>query len=403
MASTPESTNRFAFLDALRGLAAISIVGYHILRYEPDPKSAAAILPMPVEIWWRYGWVGVQLLLVISGFVIAYSFRDGGVTWRSVGNFLVRRVVRLSPPYLVTLLFVLGLHWFATTTVGWFPSPLDEAPTTGQILSHLVYAQDIAGYPTLSAGLWTVCIEMQFYLLFAAALIAISWLRPSAADGRATSSAGMMAGLLAPLAMFSLFFWCEQTQLEQWVIYFFGLFFLGLMTWWTLDGRVPRGWYWMTVSVFVARLMWQWKPEVMLGLAASLMIYLVGRSGHLHDWLNVRWLQYLGRVSYSLYLIHYAVAHVVTRVGWSLCGGSPSPGLAALWLMLAMAASLSAAHLLYVWVEAPSARLAAHLKLRSPAASFQPPMEVTTPPSSLLCEKTSLGASELRPAPTAST
>ncbi|MEK6262379.1 MAG: acyltransferase family protein, partial [Planctomycetota bacterium] len=95
--------SRFAFLDALRGLAAISIVGFHLYRYEPAPENSQWFLPFLIEQWLIWGWIGVQFLLVISGFVIAYSFRDGLVTGGSVANFLVRRVVRLSPPYLVTL------------------------------------------------------------------------------------------------------------------------------------------------------------------------------------------------------------------------------------------------------------------------------------------------------------
>jgi peptidoglycan/LPS O-acetylase OafA/YrhL len=84
-----------------------------------------------------------------------------------------------------------------------------------------------------------------------------------------------------------------------------------------------------------------------------------------------RSLQYLGRISYSLYLIHYAVNHVVTYVGWSLLGGSPSPPLAATCLAMAMASSLIAAHFLYVWVEAPSTRWAARLKSATPGIDNQ--------------------------------
>lgn len=358
-ASSP--TSRFAFLDALRGLAAISIVGFHLYRYEPSPENSQWFIPFFIEQWLFNGWIGVQFLLVISGFVIAYSFRDGRVTVGSVANFLVRRVVRLSPPYLVTLLLILLLHGIAVL-LGWFPSPLDEPPSWGRVASHLIYAQDLLGYPNLSAGLWTVCIEVQFYLLFGVGLLVALKVWPVVTDGQSAASPRVLAGLFAPLAVMSLFDWYNQPALEPYVLYFFGLFFLGMMTWWTLDARLPHGWYWTTVGVFVVRLLWQWKPEVMLGLIASLAVFTAGRSGHLHDWLNYRWLQYLGKISYSLYLIHYAVNHVVTHVGWALLGGSPSPPLAAAFLALAMASSIVAAHVLYVCVEAPSARWAARLK-----------------------------------------
>ena len=160
----------------------------------------------------------------------------------------------------------------------------------------------------------------------------------------------------------SLFDWCNQEALEPYVIYFFHHFFLGMVTWWAVDGRIPRGWYWATVLVWLARLLWVWKPEVVCGLTASLAIFAAGSSGHLHDWLNFRWLQYLGKISYSLYLIHYAVSHVVMYLGWTLLGGTPSPPQAVACLALALASSIAAAHVLYVCVEVPSTRWAARLK-----------------------------------------
>ena len=353
--------SRFKFLDALRGLAAMSVASFHLYRYEPSPASSQWFVPFLLEQCLLNGWIGVQFLLVISGFVIAYSFRDGQVTGGSVANFLVRRLVRLSPPYLVTLLLILLLHVMAVS-LGWFPSPLDEPPSWGRVASHLIYAQDLLGFPNLSAGLWTVCIEVQFYVLFGVGLLAALKVWPVVTNGQAAASPRVLASLFAPLAVMSLFDWCNQPALDPYVIYFFGLFYLGMVTWWALDGRIPLGWYWTTVGVFVARLLWQWKPEVMIGLIASLAIFTAGRTGHLHDWLNYRWLQYLGKISYSLYLVHYAVAHVVTHVGWALLGGSPSPPLAAALLAVAMASSIVAAHFLYVWVEAPSAQWAARLK-----------------------------------------
>lgn len=361
MPTVSRQVSRFAFLDALRGMAAISIVGFHLYQYEPSPENSQWFMPFLIEQCLIWGWIGVQFLLVISGFVIAYSFRDGRVTSGSVANFLIRRVVRLSPPYLVTLLLILLLHGIAVS-LGWFPSPLDEPPSWRRVASHLIYAQDLLGFSNLSAGLWTVCIEIQFYVLFGVGLLVAQRVWPVVTNGQAAASPRVLVSLFSPLAVMSLFVWCNQPALEHYVFYFFGLFFMGMVTWWVLDGRIPHGWYWATVGFFVARLLWQWKSEVMIGLIASLTIFSVGRSGHLHDWLNFRWLQYLGKISYSLYLIHYAVSHVVTQVGWALLNGSPSPPLAAACLAIAMASSIVAAHFLYVWVEAPSMRWAARLK-----------------------------------------
>ena len=372
--ATKNPTSRFAFVDALRGMAAISVTGFHLYQYEPPPENSQLFWPVIIDQWLIWGWTGVQFLLVISGFVIAFSFRDGRASVGLVTNFLIRRLIRLSPPYLVTLLLVLLLHGMAMSFRG-FPSPLDEPPTAGRVASHLVYAQDVIGFPNLSAGLWTICIEVQFYALFGVGLLVAWRVWPVVMNGQTAARHRVLASLFAPLAVMSLFDWCRQPTLEPYVIYFFGLFFLGMLTWWTLDGRIPHGWYWVAVGAFVARLVWQWQTEVFVGLVASLAIFTAGRSGHLHDWLNFRWLQYLGRISYSLYLVHYSVSHLVTHVAWSALGGSPSPMQSAAVLALALMISIGAAHLMYMGVEAPSSRWAARLK---PAASAAAVPEAAT-------------------------
>src|SRR5688572_7651216 len=124
MRPTNGQTSRFAFLDALRGLAALGVMAYHIERYEPEPQVSHIALPGLVDATVQFGWIGVQFLLVISGFVIAASFRDTRATASSMGNFLLRRFIRLTPPYWITLLVVLLLHQTAVS-LHWFPSPID--------------------------------------------------------------------------------------------------------------------------------------------------------------------------------------------------------------------------------------------------------------------------------------
>src|SRR5207244_937357 len=82
-----------------------------------------------------------------------------------LGGFALRRSIRLDPPYWTAIVFVLALHVLGPLT-GIVPSPYGEAPPqASQILTHLFYAQDILGFEHLSLGFWTLCIEVQFYLL----------------------------------------------------------------------------------------------------------------------------------------------------------------------------------------------------------------------------------------------
>ena len=358
---------RFVFVDGLRGLAALGIALYHIWRYEPaltsDPLKYASNDFVPAAIDWVLlrTWVGVQFLLVVSGFVIAFTLRNTWVTPREALSFVGRRIIRLWPPYAVTVLFVLLLH--AACVAWWgFRSPFEEPLTFARVASHLMFLQDVLEQPPLSAAIWTVCIEMQFYVVSV-----IGWgvaqrlrIRPSPQRPQA-SACGVML-VFAPLALAALLVWNRQDSTEPWVLHFLSSFFLGMVAWWTLARTIPAWVFAATVAVVAGHLAVQWKAENALALAATLAIYLAGRTNHFHDWLNWRWLQYLGRISYSLYLIHYPVGHFVMWLGWHWCNHAPTPAQATSILFACFVASLAAGHLLYVGVEAPSSRWSAKLK-----------------------------------------
>ena len=74
----PPKSERLAFIDALRGLAALAVAAYHIERYGPLAEPASRLIAGPIEEVIRHGWMGVQTFYVISGFVIAYSLRGAG-------------------------------------------------------------------------------------------------------------------------------------------------------------------------------------------------------------------------------------------------------------------------------------------------------------------------------------
>ena len=393
---------RSTFIDALRGVAALGVACYHITRYEPSPQPARELIPQFLEVCFDHAWLGVQVFFVISGFVIAYSVRSARVTPGYFGNYALRRSIRLDPPYWTTILFVLILHAVLHLHLG-FDSPLDvptklEPALSWELLaSQFCYLQNILRYDNLSAGFWTLCIEVQFYVLYVAGLGIAQ--RFPARNRRSPADAGAMGLIVVflPLALLSLFEW-NRTENgvsvwdnDMWVVRFFCMFFLGASAWWTLDGRIPRSLFWLYAAAFAGRIVMQIRQEgltdnLTLGLsaalAAGLSTYVAGLLGKLGAWLDFSVLQYLGRISYSLYLVHFPMSHVIMTLGYEITG-TPGPAEGVMWLSLALVASLAAAHVMYTFVEAPSVRLAARLKRQpvKPAAApaAAPPPAPPTP------------------------
>ncbi|MCE5302486.1 MAG: acyltransferase [Planctomycetaceae bacterium] len=350
-------SGRFVFLDALRGLGALGVACYHIHRYHPLREPVDSLLPQFLQTALLYGWIGVPVFFLIAGFVTAHSLRNTSLSLVGFGNYALRRVVRLGFPYWATILFVVALD--ALLRYGLHAASLVSPLRGPRVWVNLLFLQDILGYRNVSAGTWFVCIDLQFGLLFA-----LLWAIAQRAARDWVRSLLLML-LFLPLGLLSLYWFVTlRTQYDMWVLYFFCMPLFGALAYWALERRIPRIVFWAFAVIMAASVGYGWRLEIVIALIAGLVIYGVGRAGHLTDWLAGRRLQYLGRISYSLFLIHYPVGWLVVSLGHWLTDGNPS--LAIGWLLIAMAASLLAADLMYRFVELPSVRLATWLKTRHP-------------------------------------
>jgi peptidoglycan/LPS O-acetylase OafA/YrhL len=351
---------RFAFVDALRGIAALSVAAYHIYRYGPVAKAAASITPAFLDVPLRHGWMGVQVFFVVSGFVIAYTLRSARITPGYLGNFALRRSLRLDPPYWFTILFVLGLYTITTSLFDIQDGLMSEAPTWDRLIAHVFYLQNLLGYTNLSVGFWTLCIEVQFYLLFALTLGFAQRLTAHCSDRSQGAHWLPLLFCFAPLGLISLFSFSLNPDNTDWVIHFFAFFFLGAMIWWTLEGRMPKLAFWALVAAILVRQRISPTLDMTVALIIGATIYLVIHTGRSERWLRFPWLQRLGTISYSLYLIHYPISWIITTLGYELTGDAPIPAVG--WLLLSLAASIGVANALHLAIEAPAMRFSRRFK-----------------------------------------
>lgn len=143
-------------VQALRGIAAVSVVFYHVYIIGGDKNYLGIpIFEFPSE----YGKLGVNLFFVLSGFIICYAhFSDIGVPGRA-WRYIERRVVRIYPSYwFFSIVYILA----AAIGVG---SP-DFSWDTNNLFSAALLV-DYTGELTLPLKVgWTLLYEIGFYIVF---------------------------------------------------------------------------------------------------------------------------------------------------------------------------------------------------------------------------------------------
>ena len=325
------SKNRLAFIDALRGIAALGVAWFHFYAMSPLRGVLAPVLPHIVDFVLSYGARGVDIFFVLSGFVISLSIDGHRVTGRFVARFALRRSLRLDPAYWTVLAIATALLLIAHRPV--------SAP---QVAAHVVYLQGILEYPQIVSMFWTLCYEIQFYLVFVT-MVSFS---------QRTGSARVAWGFALTSVAASLILLLLQQPTHGVFLDWWYEFAVGVATYGVLTKRLPVwGWSLLLGSTLLAG--WNSDGHAVVAVVAALVIAGVAWRGHLDNWTLGPIVQYLGRISYSLYLIHF-VGNTITKYGGAR---HPTPWGAVGWFGLATLMSIAAAHILYTLVERPTHRL----------------------------------------------
>ncbi len=156
--------NRVEILDLLRLLAALAVVIFHYTFRGAAGDDGFTTFSLPaLAPFSKYGYMGVQLFFVISGFVIAYSAEN-----RSAVAFGIARITRIYPGFIICM----TLTFLATLAIG--------APTFQTGLTHwlvnLVIAAPALHRPFMDGAYWPLIYELTFYG-WVVLLLAVGWFR----------------------------------------------------------------------------------------------------------------------------------------------------------------------------------------------------------------------------------
>jgi peptidoglycan/LPS O-acetylase OafA/YrhL len=355
-ATIPRQSGQFGLVNLLKAVAAQLIVLHHLAFYGPMTDSARQLVPATIDWLDQYGRIAVQVFLVIGGFLAAKSLAPGGrpvivnplqAAWR--------RYIKLAPPFMAAMLLAVfasavARHWMDHDSISG-PASLR------QLGAHLLLLHDVLGFEALSAGVWYVAIDFQLYAL--ATLIVWTCGLLAARTRAGAAKAWLLPVVVALGVCASLLYFNRNADWDVYAPYFFGSYGLGVLAWWASDPkRNPLGvtalLFMMVVPTMLA-LVLEFRSRIAVAMVVACLLMLFGRtrspSGARQGWAVS---DYLGKISYSIFLVHFPVCLVVNAAFTRFMPDEPLVQSAG--ALLAWAASVAAGATFHHLVEAPLAR-----------------------------------------------
>ena len=313
-------------IDGLRFFAALLVIVHH--------SPAVPGLALIREI----GWIGVDLFLCISAFLLTRLIRleikqTGSLRVR---HFFIRRALRIWPLYIgyAAVMCLLGSLYFG----------LPIKTTGGWMLAHLSFSANfmtaLTGFSPVpfTAHLWTISLEEQAYFVIPFLMIALSraerpgrWIVVATASVIGLLTAGRLGLWLNGVTLDAIFvtpFRADGLVLGAAIaLHYEDRVFSSKAVCWSLALVILAGWALLTLagSSELAAL-WLFPP--LIGCCALIFMGTLNGAA----WLGWRPLAYLGKISFGIYVYHLLAISVVDRVLKFV--GIASPGLALLGTIL---------------------------------------------------------------------
>lgn len=350
------AADHVTFLDHFRGLAILLVFSFHALC------AAFGTCTLPWDGWFRnfdvsrsllaffpltYGWVGVPIFFVISGFCIHLSYARS--TPLSFQAFFIRRFFRIYPPYLIALIL------FSTVI-----RTSNQSIEPSNWLSHALLLHNLSQefYYAINSSFWSIAVEAQLYLIYPLLVLMAKrwgWTTALIITGLIEGilrAYGTYQGLLADAPAGQLLLapmWLHQGPLKYWFSWSIGAWIAQRY----LDGAPPT-WSPRRFAVWLGLLLlagvfrplvattWVWTALATLEGIAYFLSH--PPSTQLLASPLIRWLGKIGVISYSLYLLHQPLLGLLHKVfvstgiiehlhpilffGICLAAGAPIAGLA---------------------------------------------------------------------------
>ncbi len=323
---------RITSIDILRGLAAFLVTMFHLSNGSSKFLSDENV----VKIIFKVGWVGVEIFFIISGFIIPYSMMLGNYKIKSGGRFLWKRICRIDPPYIASIILILGLNFISTLSP--FYKGNSFSLNIKDVLYHFGYLSGILGKPWINVVYWTLAIEFQYYILMALIFPFLS-----------SNKAWLFFTTIVGLVLLK-FFIVQEFFVFKYLLYFL----IGIVLFKKITNQITFSILVPIVFCLLGLILWKEGILPTLASAFTMLFILYGNN------ITIKPLAFFGTISYSLYLLHVPIGGRVINLSTNFVHGEVARSSI---VLIALFVSLIISYGFYLVIEKRFILLSSKIKL----------------------------------------
>ncbi len=299
------------FLPAVQGIRAIAVIA--VVLYHFHPKS----LP--------FGYLGVDIFFVISGFIVSYIYSGKIFSLKSIFKFYSKRILRIYPSLILVLLIVTYSSIFLDRTEELKKTSQESIMAIFSVINFYFstfnseyFSIDIINNPFLH--LWSISTEMQFYLLFPFIFFLFQKLNKK-----------LLYIITSLVIIFSLIFYLDLIKFNNFSNYYllhsrFWQFILGILIFkiYTFGHKI-KSLNFQKINLFVLNItfililvfMYFRMPFNLNGISITLLTGVLILSSSMitnsHNILTNTFFQFLGKLSFSIYIWHWIILYFIKK------------------------------------------------------------------------------------------
>lgn len=312
--------NNIPAINGLRGIAALMVTLFHFSKGFFDEDSI-------VRNIFRFGWTGVEIFFVISGFVITWSMINSNYKFQNFLTFLLKRLIRIEPPYLFSIIIIISLNYLSSLFSS-YNGPAFSFDISN-ILLHIGYLVRLFDATWFNPVYWSLEIEFHFYLIIALVIPLL------------IHNKRIIQIISLTILLLGIFLKSDFTPLFKYI----DIFLIGIVIALFKAHKFPLYLFYSFVFVITVSILLQhnWIISIVVITTATIILYK-------DSILNHTIFSYLGKISYSLYLLHVPIGGRIINLAKRFDLDELGKILV---LILTLFSSIGIAHLFYHFIERP--------------------------------------------------